>query len=76
MLGGHVPLLVCEELALRARRDLDAGRTRSAALQLRIAVDAALSELATDGRLATRLAQLSEVRSTLDERPTPRSRAS
>jgi hypothetical protein len=66
VLGGHVQLLVCEELALRARRDLDAGRRRQAALQLRIAVDAAQSELATDGRLATRLAQLSELRPTLD----------
>ena len=62
VLGGHVPLLVCEELALRARRDLDAGRERQAALQLRIAVDAALPELAGDGRLAARLAELSELR--------------
>jgi hypothetical protein len=61
VLGRHVPLLVSEELTLRARRDLDAGRTRAAALQLRIAVDAALAELATDGRLATRLTQLHEV---------------
>jgi len=62
VLGGHVPLLVCEELALRARRDLDAGRTRAAALQLRIAVDSAVTELAVDGRLASRLAALSELR--------------
>lgn len=62
VLGAHVPLLVCEELALRARRDLDAGRPRAAALQLRIAVDAAVHELAVDGRLATRLAQLGELR--------------
>jgi hypothetical protein len=62
VLGGHVPVLVCEELALRARRDLDDGRARAAALQLRIAVDSALAELATDGRLATRLAQLAELR--------------
>jgi hypothetical protein len=62
VLGSHVPLLACEELALRARRDLDSGRARQAALQLRIAVDAAVAELATDGRLATRLAQLGELR--------------
>jgi hypothetical protein len=62
VLGSRVPLLACEELALRARRDLDAGRARQAALQLRIAVDAAVAELATDGRLATRLAQLGELR--------------
>jgi hypothetical protein len=67
VLGGHVPVLVCEELALRARRDLDAGRDRAAALQLAIAVDAAIAELATDGRLSSRLEQVSAVRSTLDE---------
>lgn len=60
VLGGHVPLLVCEELTLRAHRDLDAGRERAAALQLRIALDAALAELATDGRLAARLRELGE----------------
>ena len=58
VLGAHVPLLVCEELTLRARRDLDAGRHRQAALQLRIALEAAVSELETDGRLAARLAEL------------------
>jgi hypothetical protein len=67
VLGGHVTVLVCEELALRARRDLDAGRDRQAALQLRIAVDAALAELSTDGRLATRLTQLDELRATLGD---------
>jgi hypothetical protein len=66
VLGGHVPLLACEELALHARRDLDAGRERGAALQLRIAIDAAVAELAADGRLASRLAQLSEVRAAAD----------
>lgn len=66
VLGGHVPLLVCEELALRARRDLDAGRSRQAALQLRIALDAALSELAIDGRFATRLSELGELKPSID----------
>ena len=66
VLGGRVPVLVCEELALRAHRDLDAGRGRAAALQLRIAVDAALTELATDGRLATRLQALDELRPSLE----------
>jgi hypothetical protein len=66
VLGGHVQVLMSEELTLRARRDLDAGRERQAALQLRIAVDAASSELALDGRLATRLAQLSEARPAVD----------
>jgi hypothetical protein len=58
VLGGRVPLLVCEELALRARRDLDAGRERAAALQLRIAFEAALDELADHGRLAARVSEL------------------
>ncbi len=65
VLGGRVPVLVCEELALRARRDLDAGRHREAALQLRIAVDAALSELGADDLLAAPLRQLGEARATL-----------
>ncbi len=60
VLGGRVPLLVCEELALRARRDLDAGRDRAAALQLRIAYEAALDELSGDGRLALRVGELRE----------------
>jgi hypothetical protein len=60
VLGGHVPLLVCEELTLRARRELDAGRDRAAALQLRIALDAAMNELAAYAALNGRLTQLSE----------------
>lgn len=67
VLGGRVPLLLCEELALRARRDLDAGRSRAAALQLGIAVDAALAELAADAHLGARLTQLSELRPTLEQ---------
>jgi hypothetical protein len=66
VLGGHVQLLVCEELTLRARRDLDAGRTRQAALQLQIAIDAAVAELATDGRLAKRLTELGELKPAVD----------
>lgn len=46
VLGGHDVALACEELTLRARCDVDAGRLREAALQLRIALEAALSELA------------------------------
>jgi hypothetical protein len=45
MLGGRDRPLACEELALRARVDLRAGRTREAALQLRVALEAALAEL-------------------------------
>ncbi len=40
--------LACEELALRARLDLDHDRAREAALQLLVALDAALAELAAD----------------------------
>lgn len=45
VLGGRDTLLVGEELALRARLDLDAGRPREAALQARIALEALLGEL-------------------------------
>lgn len=48
LLGGHEQPLVCEELALRARLDLDHGRGREAALQVMIALDAAIAELAAD----------------------------
>lgn len=46
VLGGRERLEVCETLLLRARADLDAGRRREAALQLRIALEAMLTELA------------------------------
>ena len=50
VVGAREPLLVCEELVLRARGDLLAGRTREAALQARIALESLLSEM--DGELA------------------------
>ena len=46
VLGARERPLACEELALRARLDLDHGREREAALQLLVALDAALAELA------------------------------
>lgn len=46
ILGGRDVALACEELTLRARSDLDAARPREAALQLRVALEAALAELA------------------------------
>jgi hypothetical protein len=46
LLGGRDAVLACEELALRARLDLDRGRQREAALQLRVALEAAIAELA------------------------------
>lgn len=45
LLGARAPLLASEELVLRARADLDAGRKREAALEARIAVEAMLAEL-------------------------------
>jgi hypothetical protein len=45
LLGGREVVLACEELALRARGDLDHGRDREAALQLSVALEAALAEL-------------------------------
>jgi hypothetical protein len=45
VLSGREPVLACEELALRARMDLDAGRPREAALQARVALEALLAEL-------------------------------
>ena len=48
LLGGREPLYACEELVLRARIDLDAGRMREAALQARIALETVLSELGTE----------------------------
>ncbi len=45
ILGGRERLDACETLLLRARADLDAGRAREAALQLRVGLDALLVEL-------------------------------
>lgn len=50
ILGGRERFNACETLLLHARTDLDAGRLREAALQLRVAVEAVLVEL--DGALA------------------------
>lgn len=50
ILGGRESVDACETLLLRARADLDAGRLREAALQLRVALEAMLVEL--DGALA------------------------
>ena len=58
VLGGRDSLLVGEELVLRARLDLDAGRPREAALQARIALEALLGEL--DEKFAAPLRPLRE----------------
>jgi hypothetical protein len=49
VLGGRERIDPCETLLLRARADLLAGRTREAALQLRVGLEALLAEL--DGAL-------------------------
>ena len=45
VLGGRERADACETLLLRARADLDAGREREAALQLRVGLEALLAEL-------------------------------
>jgi hypothetical protein len=45
VLGGRERIDACETLLLRARADLDAGRGREAALQLRVGLEALLEEL-------------------------------
>ncbi|MGI9184967.1 MAG: hypothetical protein ACR2GZ_08385 [Solirubrobacteraceae bacterium] len=62
VLGAREAPLACEELVLRARLDLDHGRDREAALQLLVALDAALAELAVDPRGAELTARLTELR--------------
>ncbi len=43
-LGGRETPLVCEELLIRARSDVDGGRMREAALQVRVGLEALLAE--------------------------------
>lgn len=62
LLGARESVLACEELALRARLDLDQGRPREAALQLLVALDAALAELAAGPRAAELAGRLEELR--------------
>lgn len=65
LLGGRDVALAAEELTLRARLDLERDRTREAALQVRIALETALAELAawTDRpEVAERLPALAEER--------------
>ena len=51
LLGRREDVMACEELVLRARADLDAGRPREAALQTRVALEAALAELGDEPEL-------------------------
>jgi hypothetical protein len=64
LLGGKGESLMCEELALRARLDLDHGRLAHAAIELDRAYLAGLRELRAEGRqdLALRIAELEQLR--------------
>jgi hypothetical protein len=61
LLAGRDAALACEELVLRARADHAAGRDREAALQLGIALQAALRELAPWAPRADLRARLDEL---------------
>lgn len=66
LLAGTDRPLACEELALRTRLDLDRDRPREAALQLLVALDAAIAELTAEepgAALAEHVAALRERRS-------------
>jgi hypothetical protein len=73
LLGGRERALMCEELALRARLDLDQGRLAHGAVELRGAYEAALIELPAEGRadLTERLAELQELRGGLERAAQP-----
>jgi hypothetical protein len=66
VLGGRESLLACEELALRAELDLEHGRDREAALQVLVALDAALAELAADPTADAIRDRLAELRAQRD----------
>jgi hypothetical protein len=54
VLGGRDEVLACENLILRARLDMDQGRIREAALQLRVGLEALLRELAEEKNAGVR----------------------
>ena|ERR1700722_5296269 len=64
LLGGRSDSLLCEELALRARLDVEQGRFRHAAVGLDRALTVAVRELGAEGRqeLALRIAELDQLR--------------
>jgi hypothetical protein len=69
LLGARGTALLCEELLLRARLDLDHGRPRHAAVELDRALASALVELGAENRrdLATRLAELEQLQPGIEE---------
>jgi hypothetical protein len=66
ILAGRDVALACEELTLRARLDLDRGRTREAALQVRVALEAALAELPAWAHRSDMAQRLDELRGLRD----------
>jgi hypothetical protein len=66
LLGSREEPLASEELTLRARLDLDHGRYREAALQLLVALDAAIAELGGDRLAETLEDRLVELRDQRD----------
>jgi hypothetical protein len=62
VLSGRESPLACEELALRARQDIDNHRDREAALQLLVALDAAVAELSRDATAGVLRERLTELR--------------
>jgi hypothetical protein len=66
VLGGRERIDACETLLLRARADLDAGRTREATMQLRLGLDALLAELSAGPGQAEDLALLESRRAEVE----------
>ncbi len=66
IMTGRERALVCEELALRAHLDLDHNREREAALQVMVALDAALAELPSDPTVVELKDRLAELRKQRD----------
>jgi hypothetical protein len=66
VLAGRDRALVSEELALRARLDLDQGRYREAALQVLVALDAALADLQRDPTAGELRGRVDELRAQRD----------
>jgi len=69
LLGARVPTLSCEELALRARLDLDQGRTALGALELDSALRSAVAELRAEHHegLALRIDELEQLGASVAE---------
>jgi hypothetical protein len=65
-LGAREHTLVCEELVLRVVSDLDAGASREAALQLLVALDAAVAELAAEPATLGLASRVDELRGRRD----------